>query len=231
MNRLNTNQKKLEKLRGIFFQIGLIIAGGITLLAFEWTTPTYISTLDGEIVEELEWDYPYVEPFEIEKEQPKEDKIEAPKVKSEELEIVKDDYKEKEGEKEDEKKDIVVPDLVNLNVKEEVKEDDTPKFGADKMPEYVGGIDKLFKYLSANIKYPEDARRVGIEGKVHVQFVVNKNGEIKDVKILHGVNKWLDEEALRVVKGMPKWEPGKQHGKPVSVYYTLPISFKLKGLI
>lgn len=228
MNHTKNNRNKLEKLRGIFFQLGLIVAGGITLLAFEWTSPNYIAVLEGEVVEEIEWDYNYVEPFEIIKEEIKEEKIEPPKVKSNEIEIVPDDKKIIEPDNKDEKK-VVVPDLGKFKVDEKIEEDETPSFGAEKMPEYKGGLKKLFKYLTDNIKYPDDARRAGIEGKVHVQFVVNKKGEIKDVKILRGVNKWLDEEAIRVVKGMPNWTPGKQHGKPVSVYYTLPINFKLKG--
>ena len=90
MNHFKQKSKKLEKLRGIFFQIGLIIAGGLTLVAFEWTMPVHISTLGGEIIEEIEWDLDYVEPFEIEKEEVKEEKEEE-KPKSKEFEIDKEE--------------------------------------------------------------------------------------------------------------------------------------------
>jgi len=96
------------------------------------------------------------------------------------------------------------------------------------MPEFIGGTAKLFEYLGKNLKYPELAKTTGIQGKVFVQFVVDKNGKIKDVKVLQGINALLDKEALRVVSEMPDWKAGKQHGKPVSVIYNLPISFKLK---
>ncbi len=227
MSQTKNNQNKLEKLRGIFFQIGLIIAGGITLLAFEWTTPIYIADLPSAPEVEVEdWDIIPIIPIEEEVKKPKV-KETTLKTNPDIIEIVKNDTKE--VEKKEEKKEEPKFNPGDWKEKEDIKEKDVPSFGAEKMPEFKGGIKKLFKYLADNIKYPDEARRAGIEGKVHVQFVVNKKGEIKDVTILRGVNKWLDEEAIRVVKSMPNWKPGKQHGKAVSVYYMLPINFKLKG--
>ena len=78
------------------------------------------------------------------------------------------------------------------------------------------------------MKYPAVAKENGIQGTVYVNFVVWKDGKIRDVKILRGVNKMLDDEAVRVVKAMPTWNPGKQRGKPVSVSYNLPIKFTLR---
>jgi len=78
-----------------------------------------------------------------------------------------------------------------------------------------------------NIKYPEVARTSGITGTVYVQFVVEKDGSISDVKVVRGIGGGCDEEAVRVVKSMPRWKPGKQRGQPVRVYFTLPIEFKL----
>ena len=86
---------------------------------------------------------------------------------------------------------------------------------------------KLMGYLTENIKYPEMAKENGIQGKVFVQFAVWKDGTIKEVKIVKGVHKTLDNEALRVVKMMPKWNPGKQRGKTVNCRFTLPIKFKI----
>ena len=94
-------------------------------------------------------------------------------------------------------------------------------------PEFVGGMEKLYKYLSENIKYPEMAKENSIQGRVYVQFVVWKDGSIRDVKVVRGVHATLDKEAVRVVKSMPKWTPGKQRGKPVNARFTLPIKFKI----
>lgn len=95
-------------------------------------------------------------------------------------------------------------------------------------PQFPGGLDALMKYLSKNIRYPEQAKKDNIQGKVYVTFVVEKDGSINGAKILRGVGGGCDEEALRVVNAMPKWEPGKLQGKPVRVQYNLPIVFKLQ---
>ena len=94
----------------------------------------------------------------------------------------------------------------------------------EQMPEFNGD---LSKYLSANVQYPEPARNGGIEGRVAIQFVVNEDGAITDVKLTRGIGGGCDEEALRVIKSMPKWKPGKNNGKHVKVYYTQAISFRL----
>ena len=99
----------------------------------------------------------------------------------------------------------------------------------DVMPEYPGGMNAMFDFIQKNVKYPESAKKKGIEGKVYVQFVVEKDGSISDINILRGVSKDIDAEAVRVVKAMPKWKPGIQKGKPVRVQYTMPFSFKLSG--
>ncbi len=85
----------------------------------------------------------------------------------------------------------------------------------------------LSKYLSENIHYPDTARKYNIEGRVLIKFVVTEDGIISDCQILKGIGGGCDEEALRVIKNLPPWIPGKQDGKPVKVYYTLPIVFKL----
>jgi len=96
------------------------------------------------------------------------------------------------------------------------------------MPEYPGGQDALITYLVTNIKYPQEAKEKGITGTVYVQYIVEKDGNITNVKILRGVGGGCDEEAIRVVSGMPKWTPGKQRGENVRVAFTLPIKFALE---
>lgn len=99
----------------------------------------------------------------------------------------------------------------------------------EKMPKFPGGIAELMKYLSSNIKYPVEAHKAGIQGRVVVSFIVNKDGTVKDAKIVRSVDKSIDAEALRVISAMPKWQPGYQDGKAVSVRYTVPVTFRLTG--
>jgi TonB family protein len=98
---------------------------------------------------------------------------------------------------------------------------------AEVMPEFPGGMDSLIKYLAGNIKYPQQAKEENIEGRVFINFVVEKNGSIGEAKVLRGVGGGCDEEALRVVSGMPDWTPGYNNGKPVRVSYNLPVKFTL----
>ena len=99
----------------------------------------------------------------------------------------------------------------------------------EQMPQFPGGEAEMMKYLAQNIQYPVNAARNNVEGRVVLQFVVEKDGRIGEVKIARTVDPELDAEALRVVKSMPNFIPGRQHGKPVAVWYTIPISFKLQG--
>ena len=95
-------------------------------------------------------------------------------------------------------------------------------------PEFPGGIEALYKYLAENITYPQQAKDSGIQGRVYVTFVVEKDGSITGAEVLRGIGGGCDEEALRVVNAMPKWTPGKQLGEPVRVQFNLPVVFKLK---
>lgn len=99
----------------------------------------------------------------------------------------------------------------------------------EKMPVYPDGQAAMIDYLIKNIKYPEEAKKKGIQGKVLVSFVVEKDGSISEVKVVSGIGSGCDEEAVRVVKGMPKWVPGEQKGKPVRVQFKLPIMFALSA--
>ena len=98
----------------------------------------------------------------------------------------------------------------------------------EEMPQFPGGMGEAMKFLAKNMKYPVAAQQAKIEGRVIVQFVVEKDGSVSDVKVMRGVNSELDAEAIRVVSMMPKWIPGKQRGKAVAVKYTMPIMFRLQ---
>ena len=109
---------------------------------------------------------------------------------------------------------------------EEEKNTSEPFAFVEQMPEFIGGEDAFIQYLQENIKYPEYAKENKISGTVQVEFIVNEDGSISNTKIVKGIKGGCDEEALRVVKKMPKWKPGKQNGKFVRVYYTVPITFR-----
>jgi len=98
----------------------------------------------------------------------------------------------------------------------------------EKMPEYPGGQAALFEYLSTNVKYPADAEKQKIQGRVLVTFIVNTDGSITDIEVVKKAFPSLDAEAVRVISGMPKWTPGEQKGQKVRVKYTVPLSFNLR---
>ena len=97
----------------------------------------------------------------------------------------------------------------------------------DEMPQYPGGEKAMMEYVAKNVKYPQEAKDKEIQGRVFVSFVIEKDGSVNEVKVLRSIGGGCDEEAVRVIKAMPKWKPGKQEGKPVRVSYMMPINFKL----
>lgn len=99
----------------------------------------------------------------------------------------------------------------------------------EEQPEFPGGVGEMYQYIAERIKYPSPAQRANVQGKVFVKFVVQKNGDIGDIKVLKGIGFGCDEEAVRVISKMPKWKPGKQNGNPVNVYFTMPIAFRLES--
>jgi periplasmic protein TonB len=108
-----------------------------------------------------------------------------------------------------------------------VEEQDEIFTVVEQQPEFSGGYDALANFLRSNMKYPSVARRMEIEGTVHVSFVVSKTGHISDIKVLRGIMKECDEEAIRVVQMMPAWKPGMQNGHPVYVRMVMPLKFRL----
>jgi periplasmic protein TonB len=98
----------------------------------------------------------------------------------------------------------------------------------ENQPEPYGGMRAFYEYIAKNLTYPASARRNNIEGRVYIEFVVEKDGSLTDVKILKGIGGGCDEEAVRIIKNAPKWIPGKQRGRPVRVKMVLPVLFKLE---
>ena len=120
-------------------------------------------------------------------------------------------------------------EITQVKVEEEEEVAEEPIFTVvESEPEFPGGMEALYKYLAQNIKYPQLARENGITGKVYVTFVVEKDGSIANPRILRDIGGGCGAEAIRVVKAMPKWSPGKQRGKAVRVQFNLPVNFNLK---
>ena len=113
-------------------------------------------------------------------------------------------------------------------VETETVVEDVIHVSVEVMPEFIGGTAALMKYLSSNIKYPTISQETGSQGKVIVQFVVDKDGTISNPEVVRGVDPYLDKEAIRVISSMPKWTPGVQNGKKVRVKFTVPVSFRLQ---
>ena len=120
--------------------------------------------------------------------------------------------------------------MVNTNAMAQNKEVATDKVleKAEVMPEFPGGDQAMMDFVAKNVQYPQEARDKEISGRVLVGFIVEKDGGIGDVKVVKGIGGGCDEEAVRVVKAMPKWKPGKDKGKPVRVSYVMPFTFKLQ---
>ena len=167
--------------------------------------------------------------------------VEDDKVKKEDEIKTQDELKETEtafGQKDN--KEGTEDRNVTRTLKEEVvveKKEEKPKEekkeeifrSVEQMPQFPGGEAALMKYLQSHINYPPMAAENNVQGRVVVQFVVDKTGKVGEVKVVRSVDKDLDKEAVRVCKSLPKFTPGRQNGQAVSVWYTLPVTFKLQG--
>lgn len=145
------------------------------------------------------------------------------------IEIVEDDAEIVEDviqSSEDQVEYMDISEIENIVVEEEPQEE-APFMVVEDMPEFPGGAAALMEYLKKNIKYPVICRENNIQGRVLIQFVVNKDGSIVEPTVVKPVNPYLDKEALRVVSTMPNWKPGKQRGQAVRCRFTLPVNFKL----
>jgi len=206
----------LEKKKGLFFQIGLVITLVIVLGAFEWKSYDKVAYNLGQLnLDDIEEEIIPITKQEVKPPPP-------PPPPPEVIEIVEDDVEiEDEIEIEDTESDE--------DVEIEIEEEDDEEFFmvVENMPEFPGGDLGLMKYIQKNVKYPAIAKEYNITGKVYVSFIVDKKGSVTNVKIVRGVDKNLDAEAMRVVKSLPKYRPGKQRGKSVRVMFTIPINFTL----
>ena len=217
----------LENKKTTNLLIGAIMVLAVLFVGFEWSERDKKVTTDSGIQEVLfeEEIIPITE-----QEQPKQapPPPEAPKVE-EVLEIMDNDSDVEEStiQASDDTQAAVEVKYTPVEVEEEVEEQQIFQV-VEEMPEFPGGMGECMKFLSKNIKYPTISQENGVQGRVIVQFVVNRDGSIVDPVVVRGVDPYLDKEALRVISMMPKWKPGKQRGKAVRVKYTVPVMFRLQ---
>ncbi len=229
MELKKTPKADLENKKQLYFMIGLVIALGITLVGFEWTTKSSKASSLGSVsavaVEE--------EIIPITREQEVKPPPPPPPKVIEVLNIVDDNVKIDdelmiEDSEADDKTMIDVAPVISAPKEEEEEATAEVFYIVEDMPEFPGGEAALRAFIAQAIKYPVIAQENGIQGKVYVTFVVGKDGSVSNATIARGVDASLDKEALRVVNTLPKWKPGKQRGKPVNVSYTVPINFVLQ---
>ena len=220
-----SEKASLEKDKIVYVLMGLVFVLSLCYVALEWTERevTKYDVTDTEFLFEEE-----VEIQQTSQETPPPPP--PPAVQEVEVLNVVEDNVETESievNTEETETEVVIAAPVEAPVEEE--EEEVVFVVVESMPEFPGGQQALFKYLSENVKYPVIAQENGIQGRVICQFVVNKDGSIVDVEVVRsGGDASLDKEAIRVLKSMPKWKPGKKRGKPVRVKYTVPVNFKLQ---
>lgn len=214
----------LEKRKGLYMEIGLVCTLALLLFAFEWKSYKSVDlelvnrtavVVEEEVIIQTDQSLPPPPP--------------PPPSISTEIEIVEDTKvikNEVEINVEADEKTVIQEYVAPVFVEEAVVEEEIFQI-VEEMPAYPGGDEARMSYLSKNLKYPVLAMESGIQGTVYIGFVVEKDGSVTDVKVARGIGGGCDEEAVRVVKAMPKWTPGKQRGKSVRVRYSVPIRFSL----
>lgn len=213
----------VDKISGLYSKIGLIITLAIVILAFQWTK---YEKQESQQIFAYQGDEEDEEVIDNTKEPPPPPRMDTPP----EIEIV-DDKVEIENKVDIETQDNVEEQVIEppkiIKKTEEVVDDEIFMVVED-MPEFPGGDAARQNWIVKNMVYPEIERENGIQGLVVVSFVVEKDGSITNIKVLKSVSPNIDAEAIRVVKAMPGWKPGKQRGKPVRVTINLPLRFTLQ---
>ena len=228
MELKKSSKADLERKKNVFMQIGFVMVLSVALIAFEWSTTDYSldpSVIISEMVVEEEI-IPITRPEEIKPPPP------PPPQVTDVLVIVDDDVEL------DDVLDIFDTEMDNtrefdmiitIDVEDEERDVDVIHIIVEDDPEFPGGNEALLRYLAQNTRYPPIAQENGIQGKVHVRFVVEPTGDVSNVEVIRGVDPSLDREAVRVVSTLPRFKPGRQRNRPVRVWYTVPINFTLQN--
>lgn len=248
--RKDTGKRNLQALAIVFIILALIFAGALTMDFIKSVTAKKVAiTTDVELsqlAQKKEAKVERKEPVKVEMEQKVVEKVKS-SVKFTAPEIKKDDEVKPEDElksqdelaksttaigsfdvKGNDEAEGEVLKAKEVIADEKPKEEEKPFDIVEQMPTFPGGDGKLMEWLSKNIKYPAVAEENGVQGRVIVRFVVGKDGSISNASVVRSVDPALDKEALRVVKAMPRWIPGKQNGAAVPVWFTLPVTFQLQ---
>jgi len=227
MEQKKSEKADLERKSPVFFQMGLVITLGFVLFAFEYKSyDTKIIDMgvrqQSEVMEETvlntQQNTPPPPP-------PPQQVTTVLEIVDNKTEVETNLSIDAEADENTQVETYVAPTQV-----EETETQETEIFTVvEDQPGYPGGDEARIKYLAENIKYPQMARESQIQGTVYVTFVVEKDGRVRDVRVLRGIGGGCDEEAIRVIQNMPRWNPGKQRGKPVRVQFNMPIKFTLAG--
>ncbi|MEM7549013.1 MAG: energy transducer TonB [Bacteroidota bacterium] len=213
----------LSRKSGMFLNLGLMISLGLVVLAFEWKQYEGGDLVDlGQVSDDFE-DIMEIPP--TEQPPPPPPVIQQPEI----IEVPDEEEIEEEIEIDldiEVTEDTEIEEIVFEEAPEEEEVDEIFTI-VEEGAEPEGGMQAFYKYVGKNMKYPNQAKRMGIEGRVYVQFVVDKDGSITDVQAVKGIGAGCDDEAVRVVAASKKWKPGKQRGRPVKQRIILPITFKL----
>ena len=222
-----TPKANLESKKPTWLLVGYVIVLAFMFIAFEWTRDIRIDTSGGitENVFEQDMEIPISKQPEIAPPPP-------PVAAINEILTIIDDETELEettiASSEETGENVEIKHIATT-LDEEVPVEDEIFEVVEEKPDFLnGGMVGLMRYLRDNIKYPTIPQETGTQGRVTVQFVVNKDGSIVDVKVAKGIDPYLDKEAVRVISTMPKWKPGKQRGVPVRCKFTVPVTFKLQ---
>lgn len=221
----------LENKKLLFTEIGLIISLFVVWLAFEWSTAEKQVSVFEETAEVVEAE----EMIPITQETPPPPPTAAPKIPvlSDQIDIVDDEIQVDDNLfmnlEDDASMGVEIMDYVETVEEEVVEEEAIPFQFVEEKPSFMGGDANTFsKWVNERLVYPEIAKENGVSGRVTLQFTVNTDGSVSNIKVLRGVDPSLDKEAVRVVSMSPKWTPGKQRDRAVKVTYTFPVIFQLR---
>ncbi len=226
-----SSEANLENKRLFFTEIGLVCSLGICLIAFEWGSreKQTVSQFDEvtQVIEEEEIINTTVET------PPPPPEIPKIPVLSDQIDIVDDDADVDDDMfvnlEDDAKAGVEIMDYVEAVEEEHIEEEAIPFQLVEEKPSFMGGDANAFsKWVGQHLVYPEIAKENGVQGRVTLQFTVETDGRVTNVKVLRGIDPSLDKEAVRVVSSSPKWKPGKQRDRSVRVTYTFPVIFQLR---
>ena len=225
-----SEKASLENKKLLFLELGLIISLGITWYAFEYTSKeTVVAVLEDttEVLIEEE-----IIPITQEAPPPPPTQVKIP-VLSDQIDIVDDEIEVNDdlfmNLEDDSNMGVEIMEYVEVTEEEVVEEEAIPFQLVEEKPSFQGGDANQFsKWVNSKLEYPEIAKENGVQGRVTLQFTVEKDGSVTKVKVLRGVDPSLDKEAVRVVSMSPKWKPGKQRDRAVPVTYTFPVIFQLR---